>query len=1671
MLSGVATTAILLALFIQDVEGSMISVNESDVHDSHVVCCIYGNCPCPSLHSALVHLTSNVLINVTTDVELSSIISLVNLANITITGHNNPTVNCNNSGGLHFMSCYNCTIEGITWERCGSRNSSDDRNVYPVIHLLNSSNIAVKTSVFQNSIGQAVVMLGVSGYLNISHCNFSYNMEYKGHGAAIYYFSSILPLNFTITNCKFSYNEGAKSIAYFGKSPTTYLYLQNSEFHYNKGVPIFLSDQNLHITGNIKFYGNIAENGGGIVISDHSNVTFHKVATINFTNNTAMNNGGGVFLTNHSSIQFKAIPKDNQSYDNQVCGLQFIVVTFHNNTAQYGGAIYAENSNVSFGDSAYAIMIGNHAEQYGGVLYTSKYSIIEFEGNCTAVLRYNSAHFGAAVYMYLNSNVTFEGNSEVIFTDNINYHYGGALFIDDHCTGIVRGNSTLTFTHNTCKGDAGALYVDRSTVVTVEENTTLIFNNNQANTYSGAMIINHHSTATFKGVSTVIFTNNTCNNTGGALHIDWDSHVTFEDTTTAIFDNNRANYTGGAVMMKQHSSMTFKGTSSITFTNNGPSNYGGAMAIGYNCTATFDGNSTTVFNNNSADRDCGALYVHQSSVVTFEGNSTVSFSNNKAYANGGAIYITDPSIVTFKGYSMTTVADNKAGTYGGAVYVQNGAVMGEGNSVVVFHDNTAGQGGALFIDWNSKVKFKENAALSVSNNSAKTIGGAAAVYHQSNVSFERNSVAMFLSNDCGDEGGAILVDLYSAITFGDNTKVVFSNNDGKNDGGAMVFHFSSVTFEGNCTAIFNANVADNGGAIVLQDSSSVIFAENSTVKFSDNEADSDGGALCIDDHSTVTFKGNSKIMMENNVAKSNGGGMCVVYFSIVTFEENSTVTLYNNEVDSKGNGGAVYLNEASVIARGNSNIKCNNNNAGLGGALFIAASEIELANTTVIEFTHNTAWQDGGAIYLSSQSNIMLLAEVFFCHNIADYYGNVIYMQMKNSSVYYGSYIHLNCSHKGIIDVFIDVSKSCDNKCLLQNFRGINNNATLRAATSPGKLKFYDPAKFITSNDMGYDSYYMNNIMLGQEIAFDGCVLDYYDQPTEATEFLVTGASHQDYNISGPKYISIGCNHTTKPIELSITGNLHSNKSYNYSIMFTLYTIHNSEAKSVTAVLIVELSQCHPGFWYSSKSQRCECYNTKNIISCSGSSSTIKRGYWFGSVNGKPTVASCPSDYCNFTCCEISNGIYHLSPVRENQCRPHRSGAACGNCEDGYTLSFDSPECVGVSKCTVGQTILVTVLSLFYWIAILVAVFVMTYFKVAIGSLYGIIYYYSVVDILLNQLLYISNGLRTTVSIMSSLAKLTPQFLGQLCFVKNMSGIDQQFIHYLHPLAILLILILISRVARRSQKFSLFVSREIIQFICFLLLLSYTSVATTSLLLMQPMKFEGIDQYYTFLSPDIKYFHGCHFPYATVAIILTILIVIGFPLLLLTEPFLKSKINFIRIKPLLDQFQGCYKGKYCRSFAGYYMICRLVIISFVINNSGDFTTQYLLISSCALMQLIHVLVRPYASTIHNVFDGIILQLIVIISVLPVVEFVDNYDETLVVVVAYLLVICPITLFIAIKLWTIIHRKGIHDGDASEVAETTNLSDNYIMMVNDDKWKNAIIANLGCLPCLNINKNV
>ena len=134
-----------------------------------------------------------------------------------------------------------------------------------------------------------------------------------------------------------------------------------------------------------------------------------------------------------------------------------------------------------------------------------------------------------------------------------------------------------------------------------------------------------------------------------------------------------------------------------------------------------------------------------------------------------------------------------------------------------------------------------------------------------------------------------------------------------------------------------------------------------------------------------------------------------------------------------------------------------------------------------------------------------------------------------------------------------------------------------------------------------------------------------------------------------------------------------------------------------------------------------------------------------------------------------------------------------------------------------------------------------------------------------------------------------------MCLIKNISGIDQQFIHYIHPVAVAFILVIITLLARCSHRISLLLSRGVIRVICFLLLLSYTSVTTTLLLLLNYLRFSQVTKVYTYLSPDVEYFHGRHLAYGMIAILCTITIMIGLPLLLLLEPFINHKINFTKL--------------------------------------------------------------------------------------------------------------------------------------------------------------------------------
>ena len=150
---------------------------------------------CDSRNYSFTNLLANftnicdVTIYITTDIALSSVMQLTRIENIAIIGYNNPTVQCDYSGELHFVSCHNVTIDGIIWNECGA-NTNVNYMKGIGLYMYNSSDIIFQNCIFQNSLSQSIVLSEMSGSVNINNCNFTHNNN-KNHGTAIHYSSKL----------------------------------------------------------------------------------------------------------------------------------------------------------------------------------------------------------------------------------------------------------------------------------------------------------------------------------------------------------------------------------------------------------------------------------------------------------------------------------------------------------------------------------------------------------------------------------------------------------------------------------------------------------------------------------------------------------------------------------------------------------------------------------------------------------------------------------------------------------------------------------------------------------------------------------------------------------------------------------------------------------------------------------------------------------------------------------------------------------------------------------------------------------------------------------------------------------------------------------------------------------------------------------------------------------------------------------------------------------------------------------------------------------------------------------------------------------------------------------------------------------------------------------------
>lgn len=834
----------------------------------------------------------------------------------------------------------------------------------------------------------------------------------------------------------------------------------------------------------------------------------------------------------------------------------------------------------------------------------------------------------------------------------------------------------------------------------------------------------------------------------------------------------------------------------------------------------------------------------------------------------------------------------------------------------------------------------------------------------------------------GNHGGAVAVVGYN-ITVSCFGLTVISNMYINNIVTQMLsfqYHTSLTAVIANITIQSNqvkGNILYFASLNHLTTSSKVIIADS---LFSNNTGNDHGLVIYLSSPmincsiKTTIFDGNS------------GDNNCLVHSDSSVNLENVIFT--NNDVT------AIHITKNTLIF--SKGLTLFNNNRGKSAAAIYFGVEAyaifeESSNTT---FTNNTVIAYGGAIYSTLNQKL--------------YKGNLALRVSSNASIKFSN----NLAQIAGNSIFFDILESCTmkNECGVIDSIDITQD---QVSTSPKKLVLGYPAQ---SDEVTDSTYYIDNIILGMQTTFSACILDYVNNTAEPTMFRISDPKHHQYHVLySSEFVMISCDTI---IEFSLIGKQDEQNmkfDVNITLQLTPYYTHSNTWKPISVSLVLKVSPCYTGFSYNNELKICVCNTIDNFVTCSGSTAALLKGYWYGIINDHPTVALCPINYCNFEACDVHTGRCALTASPNDQCRKHRIGIACGSCGNGYTLSFDSPDCIAATQCTPGKTILFIVIIFIYWLAIVAVAFALMYFQVEWGYLYGVTFYYSMIDTFLGRNLYISKGLYTFVTVFTSVAKLSPQFLGRFCLFKGMAGIDQEFFHYSHPSAVLIILLIIIIMVRVSPRLAVLLSKVIIPIICFLLLLSYTSLATTSLLLIRYLKFTGINKAFVYISPNMEYFHGRHLGYSLVAIICTVVIVIGLPLLLLSESFLSRKINLIKLKPLLDKFQGCYKDRY-RWMAAYYMLCRLVILAIVVSfTTNPAVTWILLFVVVAVMTVIHFTLMPYANMLTCKYDGFVLITIMVVILLQIVEYYNGLSTNLMIGLSVVLVILPVPVLLCIVL--------------------------------------------------------
>ena len=685
---------------------------------------------------------------------------------------------------------------------------------------------------------------------------------------------------------------------------------------------------------------------------------------------------------------------------------------FHENRANFGGAIYVQNhSSVTITNSTFTANQATNCNSglcFGGCLFASRGSHVHIDKSTTFDNNTSDQYGGVAVLLD-NSTLTVANSS---IENSYAQAQGGAIAIFRECTLILENTRIENSQTDT---DGGAILAEKRSSVEIGKNC--LFLHNTALNNGGVAFIQQQSSLTMNN-STVI--NNTALS-GGVLFVQDSANATIANSS--VF-SNRASQRGGVATLTNSSESTITGS---TFYSN-EAEQGGVVYV------TDLGSMLTVsqssFSCNTVNLNGGALHVQYGSRLAINESS---FDSNFANREGGAIYALSIEVVEVYKTNFTA---NK-GNIGGVMTVRDSSILyvrqslftnnvesdlgaviySDSNTTTHFADcdfrnNIANYGGVSHSTRNSTVKVINCTYVNnTANNDGATIYGRA----QSVVIIINSS---FISNTAINDAVVLVYD--SSLFHLDN--VVFVNNSAGHDGGAVYVYKSSLDVT---NTLFSGNRAENAGGSVYSRSMTNISID--TCSFSTNKAQASGGAVHIQDNSIVLAKdtvfinnsanrGGTMLTYVNSTATvldctfanstaNQDGGVLSVYYNSTFIAHKSRFMLNTGDYGGVTNGFQdsllEFLNcnftnnmaEFEGIIRVRQNVVVSimgctftENSAENGGVIFTHSSVISINST---HFTSNSATRKAGVILSNGNSTIEVISSLF-SDNSADGDGGVM---------------------------------------------------------------------------------------------------------------------------------------------------------------------------------------------------------------------------------------------------------------------------------------------------------------------------------------------------------------------------------------------------------------------------------------------------------------------------------------------------------------------------------------------------------------------------------------------------------------------------------------------------------------------------------------------------------